>query len=141
VLDREIADRGKYPKRAESANCLLVNQSGYPLWSESVADDGKCSKSDNITSAFKRLIAKLRGTNLDAPAISYYQFRKTSASLIANEPRFRTYNSLWLGHAPQTMGDQSYNALDDGILDGCIAWLHDKIFPQEAADSVKMGKF
>jgi len=60
--------------------------------------------------------------------VSYYQFRKTSASFIRNEHQFRTYNGLWLGHAPETMGDQAYNAMDDTILDACIAWLHGKIF-------------
>ena len=143
LLDKEIANRKKCPKYAEFSHCLLVNQDGKPLWSEYVCNDGKSHKSDNITNTFKRLVAKLRETGLDVPSISYYQFRKTSASLIANEPRFRTYNGLWLGHAPQTMGDQAYNALDDTILDDCIAWLHDKIFgtkPPSEGGSVKTDK-
>jgi integrase len=142
LLDKEIAtNKKKYPK--QSTKYLLVNENGCPLWNEYVGDDGKTHKSDNITCAFKRLVAKLREADPKFPPVSYYQFRKTSASLIRNEHQFRTYNGLWLGHAPETMGDQSYNAMDDTILDACLAWLHDKIYgfiPSSEGENVKMGK-
>jgi len=132
LLDNEIAKRKNYPKCEESAKYLLVNSNGKPLWSQHLRQDGKVTKNDNITSAFKRLIAKLRKSDPDFPLVSYYQFRKTSASIIRNSHQFRTYNGLWLGHAPQTVGDQHYNAMDDTVLDECIAWLHDKIFGSQA---------
>ena len=66
------------------------------------------------------------------PAISYYQFRKTSASLIHNEPKYRTFNALWLAHSPRSVADRHYNADDDTILDDCVAWLYDKIFDSKA---------
>ena len=121
LLDQEMT------KQPTSAKYLLVNRSGNPLWYEYVAD-GKSSKSDNITCDFRRLITKLRTADPSVPAISYYQFRKTSASLINSEPKYRMFNSLWLAHSPRSVADKHYNADDDTILDDCVAWLHDKIF-------------
>lgn len=130
LLDKAIAERINYPQHSESMNYLLVNGNGKPLWSERV-EDGKSKKNDNITCDFKRLIIQLQKADLDFPAITYYQFRKTSASLIFNEPRFKMYNELWLAHAPRSVADRHYNSTDDTILDECIDWLHNRFFDTE----------
>jgi len=125
LLDKEIAaNKNKYPK---STKYLLINNDGKPLWSENVTD-GKTHRNDNITSAFKRLVAKLRNADPAMPSISFKQFRKTSSSLIRNESKYAPLAGIFLGHAPQSTGDRFYNALDKTILDDSIAWLHDKIF-------------
>ena len=136
LMDRAIAERSKYPQLLPCAKFLLVNSSGKPLWYEYV-EDGKSSKSDNISCDFRRLIAKLRKVDPDIPAISYYQFRKTSASLIYNEPKYRIYNGLWLAHSPRSVADRHYNDPDGTILDETILWLHDKIFGLEEAEMLK----
>ena len=127
LLDQAIVERAQYPPRPMSAKYLLVNTNGKPLWYEYVAD-GKSKKSDNISCDFRRLITKLRESDPSVPSISYYQFRKTSASLIKNEPKYRMLNELWLAHSPRSVADRHYNAIGDTILDECIAWLHGKIF-------------
>lgn len=99
LLDKEIARRASYPQCPESVDCLLVNGNGKPLWSERV-EDGESKKSDNISCDFKRLVARLREADPDFPMITYYQFRKTSASLIHNEPRFMSFSPLWLAQLP-----------------------------------------
>jgi hypothetical protein len=62
--------------------------------------------------------------------------------LIYNEPKYRIYNGLWLGHAPQTVAEQHYSLAEDTILDACLAWLHSRIFVSESAseeeENVKM---
>jgi integrase len=128
LLNQEIENRKSYPKHSESKKYLLVNTNGKPLWSESV-DTGK---SDNISSAFKRLIVKLRKADSAMPQVAYYQFRKTSATLIFNKSEFTRLDWLWLGHAPNTMAGQSYSAAENEILDRCIDWLHDRIFDAES---------
>ena len=127
LLDQELANRKKYPKHHGSAEYLLVNSNGMPLWSESI-DKGK---SDNITCSFKRLIAKLCKLDSAFAEIAYYQLRRTSSTQISNEPRYRIYSDLWLGHAPQSVADKHYNVPEDTLLDECIAWLHGKIFGAE----------
>ena len=129
LLEQEIANRKNYPQRPLAAECLLVNSNGMPLWNDSI-DSGK---NNNIDSAFKRLIIKLRKNDPDFPPITYYQFRRTSSTLIYNEPRYRIYNGLWLGHAPQTVAEQHYNVNDDTVLDECIAWLYVQIFGTKPA--------
>ena len=127
LLDQEIANCRQYPKRPLSADCLLTNRNGMPLWYTTVTD-GKPRTSCSISEAFDKLMAKLETTYPDMPKFTYYQFRKTSASLIKNEPRYRVLNELWLAHAPRSVADRHYNADEDTILDDCLAWLHDKIF-------------
>jgi integrase len=78
LLDQEIANRKNYPQRSEAVDYLLVNSNGMPLWNESI----NTGKNDNINSAFKRLVAKLRKDDPDFPPITYYEFRRTSSTLI-----------------------------------------------------------
>jgi len=140
LLDQEIANRKNYPQHPSSADYLLVNSNGMPLWSESV-DTGK---SDNITTSFKRLVAKLRKDAPDFPQITYYQFRRTSSTLIYNEPKYRIYNGLWLGHAPQTVAERHYSVAEETMLDECLGWLHGQIFgtevPSEEGEDVNMER-
>ena len=124
LLDQEIENRKNYPQRSQSDKLLLVNENGMPLWSESIEK----SKSDNITTSFKRLIAKQRKTDPDFPSVAYYSFRKTISTLIFNKEEFARLDWLWLGHAPSTMAGQSYSAVDKDRLDRCIDWLHSEIF-------------
>lgn len=124
LLEQEIVNRKKYPQHSSFAELLLVNSNGMPLWNDSI-DSGK---NNNLDSAFKRLIIKLRKNDPDFPKITYYQFRRTSSTLIYNEPQYRIYNDLWLGHAPQTIAEQHYSVAGDTMLDGCIAWLYGQIF-------------
>ena len=95
-----------------------------PLWNDTI-DNGK---NNNIDSAFKRLIIKLRKNDSDFPKTTYYAFRRTSSTLISNEQKYRIYGNLWLGHAPQSIADRHYNVTEDTLLDECIEWLHCKIF-------------
>jgi integrase len=140
LLDQAIADMAKYPKHSGTADYLLVNSNGMPLWSESI-DKGK---SDNITSAFKRLIIKLRKNDPDFPHITYYEFRRTSSTLVYNEPKYRIYNGLWLGHAPQTVAEQHYSVAAGTRLDACIDWLRSRFFctvpALDVLDDVNMEK-
>ena len=126
LLDHEIANCKKHT-HYKSLDCLLVNQNGKPLWYTTVTD-GKPRTTCCISEAFDKVFGKLREIYPDMPPFTYYQFRKTSASLIKNEPKYRILNELWLAHAPRSMGDRHYNADEDTILDDCLAWLHDKIF-------------
>ena len=104
LLDQTIAEMEKIPRSSESANFLLVNAKGKPLWSEYV-NEGKSKKSDNIGNDFERLMSKLE-KDLDISEVTYYQFRKTAASFIYNEPRYRGFNDLWLAHAPRSVADR-----------------------------------
>jgi integrase len=134
LLDQEIAKSNNYPQKQDAAPFLLVNSKGSRLWYEFMKD-GKTAKNDTISRNFKRLVAKVCNQYPSMPRIAYYQLRKTSASLISNEPKYRMFNELWLGHAPHSVADRHYNALDDTILDECLAWLHDKYFGLETPSS------
>jgi len=143
LLDQEIENCKNYPQLPEYADILLVNSNGYPLWREYVGDDGKVKNSDSITSAFKRLVIKLRKNDPTFPHIKYYDFRGTGSSLINNEPRYRGLDELWLGHSPQTVRGKHYNAEDITVLDDCLLWLRSEILGLTAkteAENVNIEK-
>ena len=94
-----------------------MNENGRPLWYEEVGKDSKLKKNDNVKSAFDRLKHK---TKISKPLKS---LKKTSASLIRNNERFAGLESLFLGHAPQSMSEKHYAKVPQALFDGAIAWL------------------
>jgi len=96
---------------------VLLSGNGTPLWLQDFADDGKYKKTDSIKNAFKRLNQK---TKINKPLKS---LKKTSASLLRNNPRFSSLESLFLGHAPRTMADKHYATVPQELLDEAISWL------------------
>ena len=95
----------------------MPTRSGKPLWHEAVDDEGKLTKTDNVKSAFARLQKK---TKINKPLKS---LKKTSASLIRDHEKFGSLETLFLGHAPQTMADKHYARAPQALLDEAIGWL------------------
>ena len=96
---------------------VLVNAGGGPLRYEEVQANGKFKKNDNIRTAFSRLQRK---TGITKPLKS---LKKTSASLIRSDPRYASLESLFLGHAPQSMSDKHYTVAPQALLDDAVIWL------------------
>jgi hypothetical protein len=82
-----------------------------------MGDDEKYRKTDNVKNAFDRLKAT---TGIKKPMKS---LKKTSASLIRNNENFASLESLFLGHAPQSMSDKHYAQVPQGLLDRAMEWL------------------
>ena len=95
---------------------VLLNEKGNPLWYQEV-DGGKLKKNDNVKSAFDRLKRK---TGIDKPLKS---LKKTSASLLRDNPKYTSLEDLFLGHAPQRMSDRHYTLAPQTLFDEAIAWL------------------
>jgi integrase len=96
---------------------VLLNEKGNPLWYEEVGDSGQLKKNDNVKSAFDRLKRK---TGIDKPLKS---LKKTSASLIRDNPKYTSLEDLFLGHAPQRMSDKHYTQTPQTLFNEAIAWL------------------
>ncbi|MBC8869807.1 MAG: tyrosine-type recombinase/integrase [Planctomycetes bacterium] len=96
---------------------VLLNEKGNPLWYEEVGDGGKLKKNDNVKSAFDRLKRK---TGIEKPLKS---LKKTSASLLRDNPKYTSLEDLFLGHAPQSMSDKHYAKAPQSLFDDAIAWL------------------
>ena len=95
---------------------VLLNERGNPLWYQEV-DGGKLKKNDNVKSAFDRLKRK---TGIDKPLKS---LKKTSASLLRDNPKYTSLEDLFLGHAPQSMSDKHYTQAPQTLFDEAITWL------------------
>ena len=96
---------------------VLLNANGRPLWCEEIGKDGKFKKSDLVRSAFDRLKLK---TKISKPLKS---LKKTSASLIRSNERFASLESLFLGHAPQSMSERHYAEVPQVLFNEAIIWL------------------
>ena len=99
--------------RSKHKDLVLLNQDGNPLQTSKINERGKGTKSCAIYLAWKK--AK-RTVNLKL-------MRKTSSSLLYNNPTFRGLQTLFLGHSPKSMAEVSYVNNDETILDEAIAWL------------------
>ncbi len=104
-------------ERSSDAATVLVNHEGTPLKVETLADDGKLKKIDNVASAFSRLKRK---KGIKKP-LKY--FRKTSANLIKSNKDYRGLEVLFLGHAPATVADRHYTQAPQQQLNEALAWL------------------
>lgn len=99
--------------RSKHAELVLLNRDGNPLQCSKINAKGKGSRSCAILLAWKR--AK-RTINLKL-------MRKTSSSLLYNNPTFRGLHTLFLGHAPKSVAEVFYVANNETILDDAIDWL------------------
>ena len=118
-------------RTASHEHLALLNASGSPLWADGHTPEGKYWKNDNIRNAYERLQKK---TGIGKPLKS---LKKTSASLIRGNSEFTGLESLFLGHAPQSMADRHYAAIPQQLLDSAISWLREQYRLPELADVLK----
>ena len=117
LLWRETFRLLQQERPQESRGLALLNSNGSPLWTETLGNDGKYKKTDNVKNAFDRLCKK---TGIKKPLKS---LKKTSASLLRDNERFQGLEGLFLGHAPQSMSDKHYTLVPGKLLDQAILWL------------------
>jgi integrase len=104
-------------ERSDDDGRVLTNSNGKPLWQANVDEKGKYTKIDNVKSAYSRLCKQAL---VNKPLKS---LKKTSASLIRSNAKYTSLESLFLGHAPQSMADKHYAVAPQALLDEAIIWL------------------
>jgi hypothetical protein len=101
--------------RSGKATVLLTKSGGLWAWEE-LGREGKVRSSDNIATNYNRLRKKLGLSK------SLKIFRKTSATLIEGS-QFRHFRPLFLGHAPQGIGEIHYADHSPEQFDEAVRWL------------------
>ena len=96
---------------------VLLNRNGNRLVEEHLTKGGSYRKTDNIKNAYERV---LRKTSFTKP---FKLLRKTSATLINADNRYRGLDQLFLGHAPATIAEKHYSATSKSALDEAIDFL------------------
>ena len=96
---------------------ILLTRAGKRLVQERLDETGSYRKSDSIKSAYDRGLAKL------PVAKPFKLLRKTSATLINSNPKFRGLDQLFLGHAPSSVAERHYVATSKLALDKALEWL------------------
>ena len=107
--------------RSESTEHVLLTRDGLPLLGEEIRPDKKLRKRDSVRLAIRHLSKQ---SKID---FTMKHFKKTSASLLRDEPRFSSLENLFLGHAPSSMADRHYTTAPQRLFDEAIGWLGDKL--------------
>ena len=127
-------------KRTKTAGCENVPIVTYKLWPETLnllrrfaseegeyiltTKEGKPIYRDNIVGGKRKKVDLIsRAYNYVDTNISFKMLRKTSASLMADDQRFASVASQFLGHAPATMAEVHYLAATDNLLGEALDWL------------------
>jgi integrase len=95
----------------------LTTLSGRPWVRKELHEDGRCNKADGIRNHFEQVRRKA-GVNKPLKV-----FRKTSATRLKSEPRYRDLRHCFLGHAPTNLADKHYSAESQALLGEAVAWL------------------
>lgn len=109
---------------------VLLNTAGRPLKSVWFRDDDKATKSDAVYNAMKRLAKKTK------VSFTLKSLKKTAATLLRDQPRFRGVYELYLDHAPATTADRHYAGPPQRLLGVALKWLEKKLVPADLDDAV-----
>ena len=109
--------------RSHHPELVLTNRNGSPLLVQRIVE-GKVKKTDNIRSAYRRLVAKLANGNPPVKiAKPMKHLRKTSASKLGEHPEYARYAQHFLGHAPTTVADRHYVRPSQEQFGKALPWL------------------
>jgi hypothetical protein len=110
--------------RSSDPERVLVTKESKPLKQEEIVD-GVLSKSDNIQSAYRRLLAKLDIPQARRKPLKL--IRKTSASILETHKEYGRYVQHFLGHSPRTIAEGHYVIPDQTNFDEAVSWLGEKM--------------
>jgi integrase len=105
----------EYRASGEGERALLT-LSGRP-WVDARLVEGRLVSTDNIASNYAHLKRKLDFVK------PLKLLRKTSASLLDEQPEFGRYTGYFLGHAPRSVRDKHYVSPSQDRFDDAVAWL------------------
>lgn len=98
----------------------LTTKSGASWLHKSTRENGKIKKTDNVAT----LWANLKKANPKATYLKTLKsFKKTSATLIRNEPKFAEFYQYFLGHSEKSIAGKSYADLEPAVFETAINWI------------------
>jgi integrase len=120
-----------YPLWPETARLLKEHLSAEPTYAllthtgrrwvrKEMLDTGRLKKADNIATLFGHLRRKVK---LTGEGKSLKVFRKTSATRLKAEPKYRDLRLYFLGHSARNIADKHYAAESQALLGEAVEWL------------------
>ena len=104
--------------RSKDKTWALLNTNGTPLW-KYVDKNGKFCKVSNVATAFYQLLKQL--PDLEHKPLK--ALRKTSSTMLAQNPLYERYAQYFLGQAPTSIADRHYIQPSKEQFDAAIKWL------------------
>jgi integrase len=107
--------------RSDDAEVVLLSSNGR-RWVHSRLDaSGKLVSTDSIATNYDHLRKRMKKAGRSIKTLKV--FRKTSATLLSNDPRFARYVQHFLGHSPNSLIERHYVAVSDEEFDKAVEWL------------------
>ena len=98
----------------------LTTKSDQAWCRKETTESGKIKKADNVATLWKNL----KDANPQAEYLKTLKaFKKSSASLLRNNPRFAEFHEFFLGHSEKTIAGRNYAKLDQNTFTAAIEWL------------------
>ena len=105
---------------SEHPTLALTTKSGQAWVRKSTRDDGGLSKADNVATLWRNL----KKANPEAKFLkTLISLKKTSSSLLVNNPDYTMYHRFFLGHSEKAISGISYAKFDKAIFAHSVEWL------------------
>jgi integrase len=110
--------------RSADPERVLVTEKGGP-WVKDQIVNGKRSKTDNIKSAYVRLLKRINRGKDDSARFTkpLKLLRKTSSSLLDSHDHYGRFETHFLGQSPRGVAAISYVAPSVELFDRIVGWL------------------
>jgi len=109
--------------RAQQGELALTSREGKPLVAYWLEGD-KLRRYDNISSAWKRLAAKMKVKKI---RLGMKHLRKTSATALGKHPQFKYYAMYFLADSPHGMDQKHYVKPSEAEFFEALAWLREEL--------------
>lgn len=105
---------------SDDPDIALVTKSKQRWVRKKLLDNGKLRKADNVATLFQHLRRKVK---LSGAGKSLKVFRKTSATRLKADSRYRDLRFYFLGHSARTIADRHYAAESEALMAEAVQWL------------------
>lgn len=107
--------------RTHNNPLLLLNDNGQPLIRSTLKDDASVSTTNNVDSAWDRLVERARKKGLVIRPLTH--LRKTGSSKLEEHLEFGRFSQYFLGHAPGSMTESRYAKPSPANFTRAVIWL------------------
>ena len=109
--------------RQPGGEIVLLTQEGTPWTTRRAKGDYGFTKTDNITSAFRRLLDRLAKSHPGRQFGSLSELRATASTMLDNHETYGRYAQHFLGHSPRSVAQSNYVSPSQSQFDKALIWL------------------
>jgi integrase len=109
--------------REPSGERVLLTEDKTPWTTRRAKGDAGFTKTDNIMSAFRRLLDKVEKSRPGEQFGSLSELRATASTMLDHHPTYGRYAQHFLGHSPRSVAQSNYVTPSQPLFDKAVTWL------------------